>query len=548
MVLLPRRHVLRYGAPAILAPCLLWPHGAAQAQTAVAAQRKRGPVRLETAVAGATIRALVVGIDTYKVPAVAPTLSGAVADARDLTDVLTRAGVGDVTLLVDAEATRPTMQTALRGLAERTRRNDLVVVAFAGHGSQEPERKAGSKASGREEYFVLWGFSPDPEGSTERILDDEMYIWVKGIADKGAEVIYAADCCFGGGMSKSVDPRVNRMPVRALERVERPEQAGPGAYYIKPGEDRLDVGTVPAHEDATETIATLTFLAGVDENTKVPEVLIDTEPTARGALSFALARALEGQADHNGDGLTTRKELFAYMRSHVRVLSSNWQTPVVAPRRPGSGDTALFRNAPRIQAASVPAISRPASTSAPQIQSPAAGALIRDPRTGDIIDGSGCIVAYGQPPGALAVARARIAAYQDLARLAQGRMLDAALSPAGRDYRLGDPFTLTVGGVYGRFLILLNLAGDGRVQFLFPKGRVDPYWGNEELVQTMRADDPPGADTLVIIAATERRTRLEGELAGLDDKHEPAALVDAIATHLGPNDQIGIATYTTLRR
>lgn len=545
---LPRRSVLRLGVPLVLAPGLLWPQATAQAQVAAAAQRKRDPVHLEAAVSGGAIRALLVGIDSYKHADVAPPLNGAVADARDLADVLTRAEVRDLTLLIDADATRASMHGALRKLAERTRRNDLVIIAFAGHGSQEPERKVGSKPSGNEEFFVMWGFSPDAEGSAERILDDEMYFWIKGIADQGADVVYAADCCFGGGMSKSVDPRINKLPVRALERVERPEQAGPGAYYIKPGEDRLDVGAMPPHEDATETIPTLTFLAGVDENTKVPECQIDTEPTLRGALSFALARALEGHADQNGDGRTTRKELFAYMRSHVRVLSSNWQTPVVAPRRPGSGDTTLFRNARRNPMAAVSTLPSQQSTPGTTPPSPAAGALIRDPRTGDIIDGSGSILAYAQPSGALPVARARVAAYQELARIAQGRMLDASLSPAGRDYRLGDPFTLTVGGVYGRFLIMANLAGDGRIQFLFPRGRVDTYWGNEELVQTMRADDPPGADTLVVIASTDRRTRLEGELAGLDNRHQPLALVHAISAHLGADDLIGIATYTTLKR
>lgn len=550
MPILHRRRVLSLGVPLVLIPGEVLVGREAIAQQAAAPPRKRGPVRLETATTGGTIRALLVGIDTYKQ---FRGLQGAVADAHDLADVLTRAEVRDLTVLIDAQATRATMRDALRGLAERTRRNDLVIIAFAGHGSQEPERKKGSKASGKEEYFILWGFTPDAEGSAERILDDEMFVWIKEIADKGCEMIYAADSCFGGGMSKSVDPRVQGLPVRALERVETPAQAGPSAYYIKPGDDRLDVGAVPPHEDATETIASLTFLAGVDENTEVPEVQIDTEPTTRGALSFALARAFEGQADQNGDGLTTRKELFAYMRSHVRVLSADRQSPVVAPRRPGSGDTVLFRSQPRLPTTStLPGIARPAPSAAPGTgslaASPSAAGLYRDPRTGDIIDASGSVVAYGQPTGALGVARARIEAYQALARMAQGRMLDATLAPANRDFRLGDKFTLTVGGVYGHFLILLNLAGDGRVQFLFPTGRVDSYWGNEDLVQSMTADDPPGADTLILFASTERRIRLEGEIAGLNDRLEPAALVDAIAAHLGADDRIGIATYTTLKR
>ena len=49
---------------------------------------------------GGQIRALVIGIDNYAYPEIVPTLSGAVADARDIAGVLRRSSVGDLTTLI----------------------------------------------------------------------------------------------------------------------------------------------------------------------------------------------------------------------------------------------------------------------------------------------------------------------------------------------------------------------------------------------------------------------------------------------------------------
>ena len=177
-----------------------------------------------------------------------------------------------------------------------------------------------------------------------------------------------------------------------------------------------------------------------------------------------------------------------------------------------------------------------------------ATALTRDPATGDIIDVAGMVVAYGQPPDGLAVVSARVAAYERLAQLSEGRALSVEVTPADRDFRIGDRFTLEIGDLYGRYLILVNLAGDGRTQMLFPKGNADPYWSRDALVQPMRAAEPPGADTLLVIAGSRRLRDLETDLTLLDGERRPEALVAAIERALGPQDRLGLATYTTKPR
>src|SRR6202007_2836549 len=56
-----------------------------------------------------------------------------------------------------------------------------------------------------------------------------------------------------------------------------------------------------------------------------PEVPIPGESTFRGALSYAVARALEGAADENHDRHITKDELFRYVSQVAYQLSDQRQ-------------------------------------------------------------------------------------------------------------------------------------------------------------------------------------------------------------------------------
>src|SRR5262245_34365691 len=101
------------------------------------------------------IRALIVGIDHYKT---LKRLKGAVADVRDLEQSLKRGGVRDLTVLVEDNASRRQTEAAINRLISDARSGDLVIISFAGHGSQLPERVKGSDPDGVDEIFVLAGF------------------------------------------------------------------------------------------------------------------------------------------------------------------------------------------------------------------------------------------------------------------------------------------------------------------------------------------------------------------------------------------------------
>lgn len=517
--------------------------------------------RLAAPAPGGRTLALVIGIDHYQNSKIAPVLKGAVADAKDLAQTLQKMGVSNLQLLLEDQANRAALEKAMATLEQEAKPGDLVIATYAGHGSREKELVPGSEPDGKDEFFVLWGFDSKGAGTAERIVDDQMFSWLERIAAKGAETIFLADSCYGGGMTKGMERRADGPSVRAIERVDQPEQATRGAYYIAPGEDRLPLlaGGSP-DDDATNEVSTLTFISGVDDKHIAPEVGIDGQPTPRGAASFALARAFEGLADKEGDrdGATTRAELFSFLHRNVAHLSQNQQAPDTKPRTLDTSATVLFRTtSPAVAAqgksgAGLEVAALPdkgaATVASPQpakTPEPVPTGVIWDEASGNAIDYSGAVLAYGVAKTALPEVEHRVSAFRSLSRLASGRAIDTAVNPGDRNLKRGERFELEVGGLYGHNLILLNLAGDGTVQYLFPTGNAPPYMVKNELKIPMKVDEPFGTDTLVVIATSERQHDLEIELQALDQKQASGDLVEAIEKALGPNDKLGLATYTT---
>ncbi len=311
---------------------------------------------------GGEVRALIIGIDAYRY--VRP-LKGAVADARDIEAALRRMGTRDVTTLIDGQAERTAILAAVDRLVARSGPNDLVVLSIAGHGTQEPERVKGSQPDGMDDVFLLPGFEPTATGSTQRILGEEFNHFIKQIELRGARVIFVADTCHGGGMARDIDPRAEEMSFRQVPTFTL------SVDMLKPVSATQDSFLTELDFDRTE------FLAAVDRKTKSPEVKIPGIPGLRGALSYAMARAIEGNADINGDGRVTVKELFTNVRQVVYQLSDQRQNivTVTSPSRDIDREVAfLTRGVTVIDSANAPqATARPPSPSsqmAPILQPP----------------------------------------------------------------------------------------------------------------------------------------------------------------------------------
>jgi hypothetical protein len=276
---------------------------------------------------GGDVRALVIGIDDYQH---VRKLRGATADARDIDGSLRTMGVHDVTALIDAQADRSSVLREISALVERTKTNDIVFLSIAGHGAQEPERIKGSQPDGMEDVFLLPGFDATPAGTRQRILGSEFNHFIRQFELRGAKVIFVADTCHGGGMARDIDSRAAEMSFRQIP-----------SYTLlvdelKPVSDQGD----PRSELDLDRTA---FLAAVYRNTKAPEIRVPGVDGLRGALSYAVARAIEGNADADHDGKVTLKELFANIRQVVYQLSDQRQNvvTVTSPNRSPDVDVAF---------------------------------------------------------------------------------------------------------------------------------------------------------------------------------------------------------------
>src|SRR5213595_2868459 len=104
--------------------------------------------------------ALCVGINTFKNLPQSSWLHGCVNDANDLAALLReryRFASDDVTVLVDAQASKKAVLEALTGLVERAESGNLdqIVFTFSSHGTQIPDTN-GDEADGLDECFACY--------------------------------------------------------------------------------------------------------------------------------------------------------------------------------------------------------------------------------------------------------------------------------------------------------------------------------------------------------------------------------------------------------
>jgi hypothetical protein len=522
------------------------------------------------------VRALVIGIDAYRY--VKP-LKGAAADARDIEQALLRMGVSDLTALIDDQADRATVMQKIAGLVERTGPGDLVILSIAGHGSQEPERVRGSEPDGKDDVFLLAGFETSRVGSEQRIIGAEFNHVIKQLEGRGARVLFIADTCHGGGLAREIDPRADELSYRQVS-----------SYQI------ADDGLKPISTSSEAFLTELDFsrtaiLAAVDRETKSPEVRIPGIPGFRGALSYAVARALEGLADTDHDGRVMLNELFSYVRQIVYQLSDQRQNPVtlnppgqdidreeafevtravtlldVRPANAGAAD--LVPTLTVVEAAAPPSLP-------PPLQQPVKIAvldgkasllasvtervahfevvarsqepdLVWDPTSGDVLAGPDVVarsISAVDLPGIVD----RVAALRTVKQLAARAPQSMRALPDDRLHHDGAKLSVEIGDVGGRALILFNIADDGSVQALYPIGHDPAMVATSRLVVPVRARDPFGADEIVAITSAQPMPALEQALKQLDQRRAAMQIVDAVVRFGPANAHVGVTGIFTAR-
>jgi hypothetical protein len=541
---------------------------------------------------GGEVRGLIIGIDAYR--HVRP-LKGAVADAQDIESALRKMGTRDVTSLIDAQADRASVLMAIDRLVSRTRQSDLIVLAIAGHGTQEPERVKGSEPDGMDNVFLLPGFEPTSTGSQQRILGREFNHFIRQFELRGAKVLFVADTCHGGGMARDIDPRAGEMSFRQVPTYRLPVDT------LKPVTTKEDDALNELDLDRTA------FLAAVDRKTKAPEVRIPGISTLRGALSYAVARAIEGNADADGDGKVTLKELFTNVRQVVYQLSDQRQNIVTmtSPSRdlnrdvayqmtrgisviemadatrpvpsPAASPVTVVAAAPAAvpapAAAPVPALapagSQPARTTERPIRiasldgkaSHFAGVtqreapfqvvlpidnpdLIWDPASRDVL-AWGDVVAYRVDKSDLSSVIDRAAAIRDLKQISTKAPQAIKVAPDDGLHRNESLVQIELTNVAGRALVLFNIAGDGTIQMLYPIGSDSSSLQSNEFRFPVRVREPFGADQLVAITSERRMPELEQTLLQLNRRRASGQMIKMVQKLAPPDARIGSAGLFT---
>lgn len=141
---------------------------------------------------GARRRAVCVGINDY--PGSFNDLSGCVNDANDWAEVLQGTfGFNDISMILDAQATRDAMLQALKNLVIEAGPGDVLAFTYSGHGTWEYDQPNGDEADNRDEALCAH------DGN---ILDDELREILTQIHPEAFMTIIS-DSCHSGSVTRS---------------------------------------------------------------------------------------------------------------------------------------------------------------------------------------------------------------------------------------------------------------------------------------------------------------------------------------------------------
>ena len=258
--------------------------------------------------------AVVIGIGDYESPQV-PALRYSLADAEAFYELLlSRAGVKkeNVLLLTDKTERKPTLRNLKWALgtflARSAKKEDLVVIFFAGHGAPEVDPR-GVESDGLSKYLVPRDADPNDLYATALPMDEFQMIFDRIEAER---VVVFLDACYsgaaGGRTFASKRTRASKVDDIFLERLTR-----------------------------SKGRAIVTASRSAEVSIELPEL-------GHGIFTYYLVQGLRGAADLDRDGIVLLQELYQYLEQQVsqrsRAVGGN-QHPVIKGELEGT--LPLFR-------------------------------------------------------------------------------------------------------------------------------------------------------------------------------------------------------------
>jgi hypothetical protein len=510
---------------------------------------------LATPAPAADLYGLVIGVDDYEYE---PDLGGAAADAQDVASALKTAGAREVRLLINREVTRRGVLDAWSALVAAAKTGDTLVFSYAGHGSQVEEFVAGSEGDGLDEILVLSRFNHDDARSTDYILDDEINLMFREAGH--LNVLFVADACYSGTLTRSVDARTRSIPV--VPRRETFVTSSPDAASI-----------------AVKELPNVTFLSASQEDQQTPELLIGG--TYRGALSWAFSRALRGAADRDQDGWLSRAELERYVIENVRMKAQGLQNPRFEPSFDqrfaavtgknvipiglrSEGSKARIERLERPLALAVIGVTREQAATlvgglngVELVVADATADLTWNRLSGRVNNAIGDTIAQSvdKSPAFVQAVADKIRLVEAVHRLSERRPLALRLVPDKGHFRKDETLSVTVDSGGLTHLAVIAVSSDGEVNLMFPdKNGTTPVTANAGWVEAgtplsieLQVGPPYGADHLIAIATPEPRPALWNDIARFNGTRGALALEALLINDLSGTEYamgaIGLYTY-----
>ena len=232
-------------------------------------------------------RALLIGINKYLIAGA--DLRGCVNDVTDLSGVLTEFGgfkKSDITLLTDKAATKKAMMAGIQKLLKSSKKGDVALIHYSGHGSHVPDDEPPDEADGRDEILCPTDLNWD-----DTMRDDWLRTTFDSVAS-GVNLTVIMDCCHSGSNTRAIGPPDERVKERFL----------PSPWDIAAEESGR---SIPKKVGAQLRRSKRSARSTTDiVNADIPEVLItgcrDTQTSAdafidgryNGALTWGLVQAI----------------------------------------------------------------------------------------------------------------------------------------------------------------------------------------------------------------------------------------------------------------
>lgn len=232
--------------------------------------------------------AVVIGIGKYQDDRI-PKLKYTTADAKEIYNILTDQQYGNfpktqVKLLIDEQATYYNIKSAIgTWLRRNTRKDDTVIIFYAGHGAPEDEKT----------YWVTYNANIDDLYGTA-LSNDEIADMLDRVEAK--KMIAFLDSCYSAATVHRTDKK------RSIMIVKDPFQKfkGKGRVIITSSDGK--------------------------------EQSLEIEKFGHGVFTYYLLKALKGEADENNDGFIELDEVWDYIKYRVTDTArkhGSTQTPII---------------------------------------------------------------------------------------------------------------------------------------------------------------------------------------------------------------------------